>query len=243
MVGRFLRIALVTDPIAAVMVPSMGITSAVADLLDRRGHWGHWVAAFWSRALLRVAGVKLDVAGTEKVPRGRPVVFAANHRSMIDIPVLMSVLPVSHRYLAKRSLVWMPFIGWHLVLGGHVLVHRATKAGAVKTFSAALKRLEEGTPVVVFAEGGRSEDRLRSFKQGAARLALRAGAPVVPVGITGSAPVLPKGSCHVRPGRIRVRVGDPIETRGMTKRDAEPLTRKMEAAVASLIAEPAPEAA
>ncbi len=243
MVRRFLRIALITDPVAAVLVPLMGITSGVADLLDRRGHWGHWVAAFWSRALLRVAGVELEISGAEKVPRRRPVVFAANHRSMIDIPVLMSALPVSHRYLAKRSLVWMPFIGWHLVLGGHVLVHRATKAGAVKTFSAALERLKEGVSVVVFAEGGRSAGRLRSFKQGAARLALRAGVPVVPVGITGSAPVLPKGSCHVRPGHIRVRMGEPIETQGMTKADAEPLTRRMEAAVAALIAEPAPEAA
>jgi 1-acyl-sn-glycerol-3-phosphate acyltransferase len=233
---RFLRIALITDPLATVEVVLMGFTTAMAHFVDRRGVLGFRVAAFWARALLFTSGVRVDAAGQERVPRDRGVVFVVNHRSMMDVPVLMACLPVHFRFLAKESLFRVPFIGWNLSLGGHVRVDREDKRSAARALAQARRIIQAGTSVVVFAEGSRSEGGMRRFKGGAAHLAIRSGAPVVPVGLAGTRDALPRGSIHIRPARVQARVGVPMETAGMTAADSEELTRRVQDRVSELIA-------
>lgn len=237
---RWLRIWLITDPCAAAWVVLMGCTTTIANLLDRRGNLGHRVAAFWSRLLMLTSGFQTSVEGTENVPRRGAFILVANHESMLDIPLLMACVPASFRFMAKRSLCRMPFVGWHLVLGGHVRVDREDKRAAVKVMADARKLLERGVPVVIFAEGSRSTTGLRAFKGGAAHLAIRTGCPVLPVGLVGTRKALPRGSMHIRPASVAVRVGEMVSTAGLGKQDAESLTRTLQARVRELIAQPMP---
>ena len=236
MILRRLRIALVTNPLAAICVALMGVTCALASMVDRSGHTAHRLASFWGRRLLFVSGVRMDVAGLERVPRQGGLVLVSNHQSMMDIPVLMAYLPVSFRFLAKRQLFRLPFIGWHLALGGHIKIDRTDKRAAVRALSRARELLKRDTSVLVFAEGSRSASGVQSFKAGAAHLAIKAGATAVPIGLTGTRQSLPGGSLQIRPEPVRLRVGLPIPTAGLSSRDQEQLTEKLRASVAALIA-------
>ncbi len=240
---HWLRIALVTDPLALLWLTAMGFGTVVANMLDRRGDLGHRVAAFLSRCLFVTSGVPARVTGKKNVPRGGAFVVVVNHESMLDIPALMARLPVSFRFLAKESLYGAPFIGWHLKLGGHIRVDREDKRAAVKVMAEARRLLEQGTPVVVFAEGSRSRSGLQAFKGGAAHLAIRAGVPVLPVGLTGTGDALPRGSIHIRPRPISVRIGELIPTAGLGKQDSGELTSRLHESVAALISAPTPEPA
>jgi len=239
MLLRTLRIALITFPLAALCILLMGLTTATASLIERSGNLAHRVASFWGRFLLFVSGVRVDTEGLEHVPRNEGLVLVANHRSMMDIAVLMGLLPVSFRFLAKRSLFKLPFIGWHLFLGGHVGVDREDKRAAVKAMARAREILGQNISVLIFAEGGRSEEGMRSFKGGAAYLAIKAGARVLPIGLTGTRDALPRGSIHIRPARVTLRVGEPIATASLTSRDQAELTDRLQTAVSRLIAPPA----
>lgn len=217
----------------------MGFTTAIAHLTDRGGSFGFRVAAFWARALLFTSGVRVDSEGQERIPRDRGAVFVVNHRSMMDVPVLMTCLPVPFRFLAKESLFRVPFIGWNLSLGGHIRVVREDKRSAARALAEARRILQAGISVVVFAEGSRSDGVMRAFKGGAAHLAIRSGAPVVPVGLAGTRDALPRGSMHIRPARVQARMGAPMETSGMSAAESEELTRRLQDRVSELIADPA----
>lgn len=214
----------------------MGLCTAVAHTIDRSGNSGHWAACFWSRFMLFTSGVRLDVQGGEDTPRHGRLLIVSNHRSMLDIPVLIVSLPVSFRFMAKLSLFRTPFIGWHLSLGGHIPVEREDKRAALKAFAAARRKMENGAPMLLFPEGSRSPSGLRPFKPGAALLALKAKATIVPVGVSGTGEALPRGTIQVRPAHVRVRIGKPIPAGRFTEANA--LTAELQRRVAELIAEP-----
>jgi 1-acyl-sn-glycerol-3-phosphate acyltransferase len=237
---RKLRIAVITNPIAAFAVFGMGVTTAVSHLIDRSGRTGHWVAALWSKFLIKMAGVKLRVAGAERMPLSGRVLLVSNHQSMMDIPVLIASLPGEFRFMAKTSLFSLPFIGWHLSLGGHVPVDRENKRAAVKALAEARRKVEAGTPVLVFAEGSRSLGGIKPFKPGAAHLALKTNATVVPVMLDGTRNALPKGSVQVRPAQVRLKVGEPIPPGAFT--GAKELTAEIQRRIEAMFAEPAADA-
>jgi 1-acyl-sn-glycerol-3-phosphate acyltransferase len=136
----------------------------------------------------------------------------SNHQSMYDIPALLASLPVQTRFLAKRSLFKIPIFGWAIALGGFISVDRSDRSRARESFAAAVEQLRLGASTLVFPEGTRSLDgRLSDFERGGFLLALKSGLAIVPVGIHGSLSVRRRGSLVVRPGRIRVRYGRPIE--------------------------------
>ena len=234
---RRLCIVIWTAPVAATCVFLMGVTTSLTSLFDSRGHIQHRVAAFWSRLFLACSGVKVNASGLDRVPRDGRLVLVANHLSMVDIPVLMAHLPVSFRFLAKSSLFRVPFIGWHLRRGGHIRVNRDHRWSAGRALGRVAKVLAGGVPVLVFAEGSRSRgEGLQEFKVGAAHVAIRAKAWLVPVGLAGTDKVMSKGSFFCRPGRVGLGVGDPIPTAGMTKQDSAYLTESLRARVSELIA-------
>lgn len=236
---RFLRIALITDPLAALCVVLSGVTSVVFSLFDSKGNVQHVAVTFWARMLLFAGGVKAKVTGLENIRRDGCYVFVSNHISMADVPVVMTHLPLPFRFLAKESLFRFPFIGWHLRRGGHIRVVREDKRASVKALSRARRVLDKGISVLVFAEGSRSGGQLRAFKAGAAHIAIKTGVSVVPLGVAGTDAVLPKGSIHIRPGQVRLHVGEPILTASLTSRDHASLTEQIQARVSALIEEAA----
>jgi 1-acyl-sn-glycerol-3-phosphate acyltransferase len=139
----------------------------------------------------------------------------------MDTPVILTNIPVQFRFLAKKGLFQIPFLGWHLKTAGHIPVPREDPRAAVKTLSLTAKLIEsDGTSVLFFPEGGRSADgTLQEFKDGAAYIAIKAQARLVPVALLGTNKIMPMGSKIIRGGRVKLRVGEPIPTKGMTLKD------------------------
>ena len=183
-----------------------------------------------------MSGVTLMVEGVEKLDSGASYVVAVNHLSLMDIPVVLATIPLEIRFFAKKGLFQIPLLGTHLKRAGHLPVVRSDPRASVKILQEAAHRLQKGnfTPLL-FPEGGRAPAEMREFKEGAAHLAIKAGVPIVPVGLAGTREVLCMGSVIVRPGKVRLRVGDPIPTTGLKSHDRAELNRRLREKVAELM--------
>ena len=177
-----------------------------------QGRFIFWVARVWSAGVLFCSGVRAEPAFEAPLDPERQYVFMANHRSLFDIPALLTTLPGETRFLAKKSLFQIPIFGWALKMGGFVTIDRKDLGSARDSFAEAVALLErDGVSVLVFPEGTRSlTDDLLTFKRGGFLLALRSGLAIVPVGIAGSARVQRKKSLLIRPGTVRVHYGAPV---------------------------------
>lgn len=172
----------------------------------------------WAPALLAASGVRLVVEGREHVDFTRPHVFVMNHQSMIDIAVAFVALPVNLRFVAKKVLSRVPFLGWYMAATGMIFVDRGRSERAVRSLREAGARIRAGASILAFPEGTRSPDgSILPFKKGPFVVALEAGVPVVPVVIEGAAAVLPYRGFSIRPGTIRVRLGAPVPTEGLPR--------------------------
>ncbi len=208
-------------------------------MIFRSGDPSHRVASFWAWLILKTCGVRVDVEGREKIVPGRTYVLASNHQSLFDTPIVFAYLPLSFRILYKKSLNRIPFLGWHLFLSGHVGVERENPTRARASLDHAAERIRSGTSVVVFPEGTRSYDGvMRAFRKGSFRLALKAGTPVVPVTISGSHRVMKRGKVTVYPGKVSLRIGEPISVEGLSEGDAADLSERVRDVVQGNLATP-----
>ncbi|MFO0586256.1 MAG: lysophospholipid acyltransferase family protein [Polyangiaceae bacterium] len=185
-----------------------------------------WAMRRWSRVSALGLDIFVEPMGLENVPKP-PFVYACNHQSLLDVLVLGGVLPHDFKWAAKRSLMKIPFLGWHLQLAGHVPVDRqaGSRAAAevIKRFEGVL---QENKPLLIFPEGTRSEDGIvRPFKNGGFYAALRQSVPVVPVALDGTHRLMRKGAIHTDKGHIPVKIGAPIQPhKGMKVTDLRDLT-------------------
>jgi 1-acyl-sn-glycerol-3-phosphate acyltransferase len=234
----YLAALLYRDPLILLSTALFGTLNLLVALWDKQGDTQLKVARAWARSLLAIAGARVTAAGLEHVQPGESYVIASNHVSYMDTPTLLSHLPVNFRFLARRGLFKIPFIGGHLEKAGHISVPGDPRA-ALKVLAAAGRTLKErGLSVLVFPEGGRSDTgQLREFKDGAAYLAIKGGIPILPVCIIGIRDVLPKHSHHVRPGRVTLRIGEPIGMNGVGPADRAALTQRLAEAIRALQAE------
>jgi 1-acyl-sn-glycerol-3-phosphate acyltransferase len=169
------------------------------------------------------------------VPRDGPVVYASNHTSMFDIWALSATLPGSTRFVAKQELGRIPLLGTAMQRAGHILIDRFNRARAFEAYDRAAATIHSGISAIVFPEGTRSPTgELQSFKNAPFALAIAAQVPVVPTYVDGTYTILPKGSVRLRPKTIRVLVGDPIPTAGLTVDDREGLRDRVRAAILDL---------
>ena len=232
------RSVLFSTPLILLCTIVMSTISLIASFFDRTGNSLHKVARAWARMLLAVSFIRVRVEGLEKLdPRGA-YVFVANHGSFMDIPALLASLPQQFRFFAKKGLFSIPFLGTHLRRAGHLPVDRSSPRASLKTMLEAARIISgRGVSLLNFPEGGRSAAGLRAFKEGPAYIAIKAGVPVVPVGIVGMRELLPMGSGHVRSGKVVLRVGDPISTKGMEASGRTELTERLYREVSRLLAE------
>jgi 1-acyl-sn-glycerol-3-phosphate acyltransferase len=206
-------------PTITVYTIVLGTLSLASTFLGRDGRFAHWCARAWSWLILATTGVRVEIRGLEHLTPGVSYVFAANHQSIYDIPVVFASLPYQLRIIAKQSLGRFPFLGWHLVRSGHMLVDRKApdRAGI---FAWARSLPGRGLSLIVFPEGTRSRDgHVGTFKGGSFMVAVQAGIAVVPVSVVGSRHVMRKGQLTTRPGDVTLIVHPPL----MTSQDSEPL--------------------
>jgi 1-acyl-sn-glycerol-3-phosphate acyltransferase len=193
-------------------------------------------AWYWAPLLFFGAGARLRVEGAERVDWSRPQVLVANHASMIDIPALFRAVPVPLRFVLKREIAGVPFVGWYARMMGMAFIDRGNARDAKRTLGEAAEKLRGAATFAAFPEGTRSKDgTVGPFKGGALQLAIEAGVPVLPVAIEGAGRVLPPSGFRVRPGTIVVRIGAPIETAGMASQDRNALAQRARDAVVALL--------
>jgi 1-acyl-sn-glycerol-3-phosphate acyltransferase len=206
-------------------------------MFDKTGDKSIGVARAWARSLLLVSGVGVIVEGLENIAPAGSYVFASNHLSYMDTPVVLSHIPVQFRFLAKRGLFKIPFLGTHLGQAGHIPVPREDPRASVKSMQMAADVIRtRGTSMLIFPEGGRSPSgNLRAFKEGAAYIAIRAGVPIVPVAIIGTNKILPFGSGTPVPGIVRVRIFPPLPTDGLSLKDRQRVTEEARTLISKAI--------
>jgi 1-acyl-sn-glycerol-3-phosphate acyltransferase len=184
----------------------------------------------WAPGLLRLGRSPATFVGRERIDWSQPHVIVANHQGNSDIPLLMILVPRPLRFLAKRAVGLIPVLGWMLHLAGFPFIDRdRARHGRMSLAGVARRVREEKMVVAIFPEGTRSpEGTILPFKKGAFLLAIQAGVPIVPVAIEGSGTVLARGSFRVHPTPMRVTVGEPIPTSGLTVRDRDALCAQVE---------------
>jgi 1-acyl-sn-glycerol-3-phosphate acyltransferase len=228
---------LVRLPLVFLCTILYGAVGACASFFDSDGRKQAAVARAWARLLIAFSGARVSVEGLERIDPGGTYVFASNHLSYMDTPVVLSRIPVQFRFLAKQGLFLVPFLGGHLKRAGHIPVPREDPRESVKTMKRAAEIIRSrGVSILIFPEGGRSEDgTLQEFKDGAAYIAITAQAPLVPVALKGTHEVLPMGSAVFRPGPVRMRIGEPIPTLGLKLPQRHTLSRQSREAIAAML--------
>lgn len=225
-------------PFFFLVTAFFGTAALVASVWAKTGRTQHRIAQRWARACLAVSGARLTVRGAENLAKHPVAVYASNHTSYMDTPVIFGTLPFQFRILAKKELWSIPFIGWYLARSGQIPVDTADGRAALSSLSAGVKALKAGMPLFVFPEGSRTPDgELKEFLAGAAFLAIRAQLPVVPIALSGVYDLLPIHTTHFFPCDMTLTVGEPIETKGMTLRQTDELTQELRGRIAASLAE------
>jgi len=182
-----------------------------------RGAASTWAAKRWSQSSAKSIHIYIEATGGENVPEGG-FVYASNHESLLDILVLGAALPGDFKWATKRSVMNIPFLGWHLRLAGHVPVDRNQgKSAAVAATEAFEGVLRNDKPLLVFPEGTRTENgKLRAFKNGAFQAAVMTGKPVLPVALSGTFTLMSRDEVDSGSGKSRedrlvtVQIGRPL---------------------------------
>lgn len=228
--------------LALVMIPLLtGLVSLIALLLVFLWGWSgerlQFLPRWWGRLICRLVGVRVQIDGLHRLDRSKPYIFAANHQSQFDIFVLQGHLDFDFRWLAKKELFDIPVFGRAMRRAGYIPVDRSHGRRALASLNEAAERIAAGTSVIIFPEGTRSPDgKMQPFKAGAMVLAIKAGVAVVPMAISGTHRILPKGRLLARPGLVTIRVGEPISTADYGIKEKQDLAGSLEARVRELLA-------
>lgn len=228
------RTVLFLIPAISIYTIVLGTLSILSTLVDTRGHAAHWCARAWSWLILATTGVDVRVTGLERVNREGTYMFISNHQSIYDIPVIFASLPFQLRIIAKESLGRFPFLGWHLVRAGHLLVDRSNPDRS-RILNRWRSLVANRISLIIFPEGTRSASGVVGrFKAGSFLLALEAGLTIVPVTVSGTIEVMKKGRLMTCPGQVTLEVHDPIPVRRIespSTADARDLAARIESVV------------
>ena len=224
-----LRSYLILDPLIWFYTILMGLLALPGGLFDRSGKRLHWFSTTWSWLIMKTILSPVKVTGLDKIDTLKPHVYAANHASALDIPVLFVNLPFQFRIAFKKELLSYPIVGWQLKRSGQVCIDQQNPSHSISSIRAALKGLKEGLPLVIFPEGGSSPDgEIKPFLPGAFFLAIKAQVDIVPVALVGTFELLPMNTYHIKCRPLEMRVGEPISTVGLTIRDMESLSARVQ---------------
>lgn len=189
------------------------VLSILSFIIDSKGNISHSIIKLAARAIVFFSGIKLHITGYENIHDDKIQIFASNHCSHLDVPVIFSVLTVRTGWMAKKELFRLPFLGWLMYANRYIPIDRGDGRKAVESLKIAVKKIRSGTRIVIFPEGTRSKDgNLLPFKKLLFRLCLRTGVPVVPIYIEGTREILRAGFFIIRPGHVYVTIGKEIET-------------------------------
>ena len=219
---------LVLMPLVALATIAFGTLAMLASVFDGSGRIQHAIAHAWGGVLLRISMSPVQIVGAENLRKAPVAVYALNHLSYMDTPVVLGKLPFQFRILARHDLFKIPFIGWYLQRSGQIPVDSTSLRSTLASLNRGVRVLQSGMPLVIFPEGGRSLDgHLQPFLSGPAFMAIRAQVPVVPMALIGTHEVMPMHTYHLQPRPLLLVVGEPISTVEYTSKMADALTQRI----------------
>jgi len=209
----------------AIVILPAAFASLFAD-----GHFCSPIFRIWAWLILRTFGVSAELVGMENLQGVNSFILVSNHQSLFDILAVLLLIPREMRFLAKREIKKIPLIGFTLERSENIVIDRSSGGRAIRR---ALTVVDHGYSICVFAEGHRfSDDRVHEFNEGAAWLAIATKLPCIPMAISGTAELMPRGSKFALPGRrIRLVLRKPIATIGLKGADRTELTERLQAEV------------
>jgi 1-acyl-sn-glycerol-3-phosphate acyltransferase len=230
-----LRSYFIFDPLIWLYTLIMGVIALPGGMFDRDGRRLHWFSRAWSWLIMKTILSPMQGTGLDKIDTSKPCVYALNHASAMDIPALYVYLPFQFRIVFKKELLAYPVVGWQLKRSGQVCIDQQKPTNSIAAIRSAVKSLKAGMPLVIFPEGGRTPDgEIKPFLQGAFFLAIKAQVDIVPIALVGTYELLPMDTYHIKCRPLEMRVGEPISTAGMTMRDLETVSAKVQKAVEDL---------
>jgi 1-acyl-sn-glycerol-3-phosphate acyltransferase len=230
-----LRSYLILDPLVWFYTLLMGVVALPGGMFDRTGRRLHWFSRAWSWLIMKTVFSPVKVTGLDKIDTSKPHVYAVNHASALDIPVLYVYLPFQFRIVFKKELLSYPIVGWQLKRSGQVCIDQQKPTNSIAAIRSAVKSLKAGMPLVIYPEGGRTPDgEIKPFLPGAFFLAIKAQVDIVPVALVGTYELLPMNTYHIKCRPLEMRVGEPISTAGLTMRDMEAVSAKVKRAMEDL---------
>jgi 1-acyl-sn-glycerol-3-phosphate acyltransferase len=190
---------------------------------------------FWGPGLRWGALITIERDPLPDVDWSQPHIFVMNHQSMFDIVAAFICIPSNIRFVSKKILQYVPFLGWYMTATGMIFVDRSNRTKAVKSLAVAGEKIRAGANILAYPEGTRSTDgNILPFKKGPFMVALSAGVPIIPVAIEGSGRLLPRGGFNLRKGVVRVKLGAPIPTAGLGHDDRGALMHRVRDALIDL---------
>lgn len=165
----------------------------------------------WSKFLMLISGVRVTASGIENIPRDQALIFASNHQGAADILILLANIPVNFRFAIKKELFKIPVFGWYLKKAAYFSIDRKLVLSAYRTVEMIIDVIKQGESVLIFPEGTRTRTgELGKFKRGSLLAALKSGAPIIPIAISGSFNIMQAGSWMFHPNPVKFNVGKPI---------------------------------
>jgi len=220
----------------------LGTIAIIATLITRSGRPVDVLGRVWGRWIVWICGIDLQVEGLQHLRPGQSYVLISNHLSNFDIWCTFACMPITVRFVAKKELLRLPFFGQALALSDHIVIDRQNPEAAINKINAAAAKARDGIGILFYAEGTRSRDgKIHEFKKGGVSLALRSGLPIVPLTVSGTRKFLPRGCAVIRPGgQVRLVIGEPIPTTGVSYEQREALNERVRTAVISKYIEDLP---
>ena len=230
-----LRSYCIFDPLIWAYTVALGTVSIPVSLFGDKDRILHGFARFWSRLILGTIFSPVKVVGLAQIDTTKPHVYAVNHASALDIPVLYVHLPFQFRIAFKKELLSYPIVGWHLKRSGQVAIDQQNPSRSIGSIRTALKSLKAGMPLVIFPEGGRTPDgEVKPFLPGAFFLAIKAQLAIVPIALVGTYELLPMNTYHIKSRPLEMRVGKPISTTGFRLEDLGAISNQVRRAIEDL---------
>lgn len=180
-------------------------------------------------------GIDVDATGLDRLDRSVPYVFMCNHLSFLDAPMLVTVIDRPVRFIVKRFVFRIPVLGLGMRFAGYVPLDKEGVGEGRKRIARAVRLvMEKGYSFLIYPEGTRSrKGKLLPFRRGGFFLALDTGAPIVPVSISGTYELMPRGSRHIRKGTVRIVFHEPIPVSGFSPDTMPALIEQVRASIAS----------
>lgn len=231
---------IIAVPILAVATLLTALLTIIACALGLSKSLGYYIPHLWAKLWCMLMFVKIEVTGRENIDKRTSYVFIANHQGAYDIFLIFGYLNHNFKWMMKKSLEKIPFVGYACKVSKHIMVDRSSATAIQQTMQNAMKILQGGMSLVVFPEGSRTPDgKIKPFKRGAFMLATEFGLPIVPLTIDGSFNVMKKSSFAINPGKIKLTIHKPIQQpqNGKTKEAMEKIMEDSFATIKSSLKE------